>query len=290
MSVFRTTSNAVGAALEAQSAVGEIEVGGHRPRLRAGDPPRAPSTGGARLPGGGREHRGPGRAIGQGRRGAGVRCCPRDAGHRRLRLRPQQAIERPGDPARAVGPPVIRSLAGRQPIGDPAPAPRARRVRLNVADLERERAFYEQTIGLRRVGGEAEALRLGTDGYRPGRARRRPGGPGARPANHRPLPPGDPRPEQARAGARPAPRTRSGWSLDRGLRPPGQRGSLPERPGGQRDRALPGSAPSGLALRRRPARDVDPAARPRRSRRRGSTRRYDAREMVSRGRGSATCT
>ncbi len=36
MSVFRTTSNAVGAALKAQVGVGEIEVGGHRPSLRAG--------------------------------------------------------------------------------------------------------------------------------------------------------------------------------------------------------------------------------------------------------------
>ncbi len=36
-------------------------------------------------------------------------------------------------------------------------------IRLNVADLDRARAFYEQTIGLRRVGGEAEVLRLGTN-------------------------------------------------------------------------------------------------------------------------------
>jgi class 3 adenylate cyclase len=36
MSVFRTARDAVGAALQAQAGVGEIEVGGHRPRLRAG--------------------------------------------------------------------------------------------------------------------------------------------------------------------------------------------------------------------------------------------------------------
>ncbi len=37
-------------------------------------------------------------------------------------------------------------------------------IRLNVADLDGARAFYEQTIGLRQVGGDAEVLRLGTNG------------------------------------------------------------------------------------------------------------------------------
>lgn len=37
-------------------------------------------------------------------------------------------------------------------------------IRLNVADAPRARAFYEQTIGLREVGDDAEVLRLGTNG------------------------------------------------------------------------------------------------------------------------------
>ena len=36
-------------------------------------------------------------------------------------------------------------------------------VRLNVADRERARAFYEQTIGLREIGDDG-ALQLGADG------------------------------------------------------------------------------------------------------------------------------
>ena len=37
-------------------------------------------------------------------------------------------------------------------------------VRLNVADLERARAFYEETIGLRVVAEDDGALQLGADG------------------------------------------------------------------------------------------------------------------------------
>jgi catechol 2,3-dioxygenase len=37
-------------------------------------------------------------------------------------------------------------------------------VRLNVADARRAEAFYEQTIGLRRVGGEGDLIRLGANG------------------------------------------------------------------------------------------------------------------------------
>jgi catechol 2,3-dioxygenase len=37
-------------------------------------------------------------------------------------------------------------------------------VRLNVADAGRAEAFYAQTIGLHRVGGEPEVTRLGTNG------------------------------------------------------------------------------------------------------------------------------
>jgi len=37
-------------------------------------------------------------------------------------------------------------------------------VRLNVADRERARAFYEQTIGLREIGDDDGALQLGADG------------------------------------------------------------------------------------------------------------------------------
>ena len=37
-------------------------------------------------------------------------------------------------------------------------------VRLNVADRERARAFYEETIGLREVGKDDSALQLGADG------------------------------------------------------------------------------------------------------------------------------
>jgi catechol 2,3-dioxygenase len=37
-------------------------------------------------------------------------------------------------------------------------------VRLNVADAERERAFYEHTIGFREVGRDRDALQLGADG------------------------------------------------------------------------------------------------------------------------------
>lgn len=49
-------------------------------------------------------------------------------------------------------------------IGELAAEMKPGAVRLNVADGELEREFYQQTIGLREVGRDGDALRLGADG------------------------------------------------------------------------------------------------------------------------------
>ena len=111
------------------------------------------------------------------------------------------------------------------------------------------------------------------------------------PARAGPLPPGDPPADAARPRLRAGPPGPGPLAARRRLRPPGQRGALPVRPGRQRDRDLPGPPARGVAAGRRPAPDVDAAARPRRRRSASSAARRapGRRRRPGRGSGTSTC-
>ena len=83
MAVFHDGGAAVRAALDIQDAIDEVEVAGHRPRLRAGSARRAPAAARRRLPRRGRQHRRAARRRGRRGRGAGLA-----GGARRVSTRP----------------------------------------------------------------------------------------------------------------------------------------------------------------------------------------------------------
>ena len=144
-------------------------------------------------------------------------------------------------------------------------------VRLTVTDLDRSRAFYEQVIGLRSIELDDGTLALGAAGEPPLIELR---GDSAAPRPEPPsaglVSPRDSRADAPGSGVRTGAARRGAVSARRRVRPSGQRGAVPVRPGRQRDRDLPRSSARRLAARRRPASDVDVAARPRRRDRRAS--------------------
>ena len=123
-------------------------------------------------------------------------------------------------------------------------------VHLTVADLEAQRSFYERALGLRELERDGSTVRLGPEGGPvileltgdPDAPRRPHGTTGL--YHFAVL---VPEPRGPRPGA--AARDRVRLALHRRLRPPGERGALPERPRGQRHRDLPRPPARGVGAR-----------------------------------------
>ena len=108
-------------------------------------------------------------------------------------------------------------------------------------------AFYEQVIGLRPLTGTEDGGAAGRGGKGAGRADRDPSAPQRPPATTGLFHLAILVPSRLELGPDAAPGGKRGLALQRRLRPPGQRGPLPRRPGGERNRDLPRPSPGRVA-------------------------------------------